>query len=174
MTALMEAVKQGRTEIAQLLLQAGANKDLQDGEGTTPVMLAASNGHTELAQLLLQAGGDQHLQDHEGRTPLLQTAVESPTEIAQVLLQADLNKDLQNRSSRTALMTLMEAWCKDYTEITWFLRGFADGIAALMLVARRGYTEMEARGDSRDDSLVPFSACSWLTAVNTSKKCQER
>ena len=111
-------------------------------EAAEEFRFACQSGKPEIAQLLLQAGGDQDLHDHEGRAPLLQTAVESPTEIAQILLQADLNKDLQNRSSRTAVMTLMEAWCKDYTEITWFLRGFADGIAALMLVARRGYTEM--------------------------------
>ena len=43
-TALIPAAETGHMEIAQLLLEAGANKDWQDCEGSTALILAAQNG----------------------------------------------------------------------------------------------------------------------------------
>ncbi len=61
-TALMETVmKKGRgpkhTEIARLLLAAGANPNLPDKHGVTPLAHAIQAGNTELAELLRAAGG---------------------------------------------------------------------------------------------------------------------
>ena len=51
----MEAACEGHIEIAQLLLQEGANTDMQDHEGQTALVVAAYRGHRQIAQLLLQA-----------------------------------------------------------------------------------------------------------------------
>jgi hypothetical protein len=61
-TALMEtAMKKGRgpvhTEIARLLLAAGANPNLPDHQGVTPLAHAEQAGNREIAALLKAAGG---------------------------------------------------------------------------------------------------------------------
>jgi hypothetical protein len=61
-TALMEtAMKKGRgpmhTEITKLLLAAGANPNLPDHQGVTPLAHAEQAGNIEIAALLRAAGG---------------------------------------------------------------------------------------------------------------------
>ncbi|MGZ0148672.1 ankyrin repeat domain-containing protein [Kribbella sp. WER1] len=60
-TALLEAIILGRgttpwQEIVTLLLQSGANPNLPDADGTTPLQHAQSHGYEEIAQLLNAAG----------------------------------------------------------------------------------------------------------------------
>ncbi|CAK9116812.1 unnamed protein product [Durusdinium trenchii] len=62
LTALMLAAANGHVEVARLLLNAGADKDLQDKKGSTALILAAQQGHAEAARLLLQAGADKALE----------------------------------------------------------------------------------------------------------------
>ena len=47
--ALIYAARTGNTEIAQLLLQAGAEKGLRDEQGRTALVWAACEGHMEMA-----------------------------------------------------------------------------------------------------------------------------
>ena len=54
----MSATANGHVEIAQLLLDAGADKDLENGFGHTTFMCTAEKGHVEKAQLPLDAGAD--------------------------------------------------------------------------------------------------------------------
>eukprot|EP00439_Symbiodinium_sp_Y106_P048830 s925_g6.t1 len=55
-TALVKAATAGHTEMACLLLDAGADKDVCDLNGKSALVHAASEGHTEIAQLLVDAG----------------------------------------------------------------------------------------------------------------------
>ena len=45
------------SQVVQLLLDRGANKDLASPHGLTPLRLAALNGHVEVVKLLLEAPG---------------------------------------------------------------------------------------------------------------------
>lgn len=61
-TGLHEAIILGtggadHTEVVRLLLGAGADPNLPDGEGTTPFELADSRGYTEMAGLIASAPG---------------------------------------------------------------------------------------------------------------------
>jgi len=70
LTALHFAAREGQLEAAQLLIDAGANLDLGDSYGTTPLVLATLNGHLGVAAALLEAGADPNVQDRYGRTAL--------------------------------------------------------------------------------------------------------
>ena len=52
-TALMLAVSHGRLDLAELLLTAGADVNVQDEDGSTALMCASEHGHVELVKLLL-------------------------------------------------------------------------------------------------------------------------
>ncbi len=60
-TALIEAIVLGdggarHIAIVRALISAGANLNLADGNGTTPLSLARHNGHQDIADMLLRAG----------------------------------------------------------------------------------------------------------------------
>jgi uncharacterized protein len=69
-TALTYAARDGFTEIARLLIDAGAEVNWIDREGVTPLILAALKGHPEITQLLLDHGADKTVVDQWGRTAL--------------------------------------------------------------------------------------------------------
>lgn len=84
-TPLLRAAKAGDADATRLLLKAGANPNLPQVAGITPVMAAAGLGSTNIdtrgslktqagmidsLKLMLSAGGDLTLQDKQGRTAL--------------------------------------------------------------------------------------------------------
>ena len=61
-TALLEAIILGdggarHTQVVSLLVDAGANVNLADGEGVTPLAHAQASGYEEIAEILSAAGG---------------------------------------------------------------------------------------------------------------------
>lgn len=53
----MLAVSHGRIETTNLLLNCGADVNLQDIDGSTALMCAAEHGHKELVKILLKRNG---------------------------------------------------------------------------------------------------------------------
>ena len=60
-----------------LLIEAGANINARDMDGTTPLYQAAKYDHAHVIALLLDAGADAGL-DNEGVTPLGLIGRDSP------------------------------------------------------------------------------------------------
>ncbi|XP_076353191.1 uncharacterized protein LOC143248591 isoform X2 [Tachypleus tridentatus] len=70
-TALMLAVSQNNVKVVEMLLEAGAEVNLQDNDGSTALMCAAEHGHRELVKLLLcHPDCDLYLTDRDGSTAL--------------------------------------------------------------------------------------------------------
>jgi ankyrin repeat protein len=57
-TALHSATSGAHTEVAALLLDAGADPDARQSRGWTPLHAAAARGKASLARILLQHGAD--------------------------------------------------------------------------------------------------------------------
>ncbi|PIK43551.1 KN motif and ankyrin repeat domain-containing protein 1 [Apostichopus japonicus] len=66
-TALMLAVSRGKVRMVQLLLQAGADVNVQDEDGSTALMCASEHGHLDIVKLLIaQQGCDININDNQG------------------------------------------------------------------------------------------------------------
>jgi ankyrin repeat protein len=84
-TPLLYATRAGHLEITRLLIERGANLELADGNGVTPLISAIVNAsifrvnrtgesdHLKTAHLLLDAGANVNAMDWYGQTPLWAT-----------------------------------------------------------------------------------------------------
>ncbi|XP_054279931.1 KN motif and ankyrin repeat domain-containing protein 1 isoform X2 [Macrosteles quadrilineatus] len=87
-TALMLAVSHGRLDMVQLLLECGADMNIQDEDGSTALMCAAEHHHVEIVKLLLaQPDCDLTIRDYDGQTAL-NIAMEAGNRDIGVLLYA--------------------------------------------------------------------------------------
>lgn len=70
MTPLLVAARDGAAEMAQLLIDTGADVEVAEANGVRPLLMALLNGHVETARVLLAAGADPKADDFWGRSPL--------------------------------------------------------------------------------------------------------
>jgi len=94
MTALHWAAMNGDSELAQMLIFAGANVRATTRLGTyTPLYLASQQGHGKVIQALVAAGSDVKAGTPNGTTPLMVAAASGEVEAVRVLLDngADVN-----------------------------------------------------------------------------------
>jgi ankyrin repeat protein len=70
-TLLHAAAYDGRADIAELLIQLGANVNCREANGRTPLHDAANNGHLAVIDLLIKNGADIEAKDNGGMTPLM-------------------------------------------------------------------------------------------------------
>ncbi|KAI6198254.1 Ankyrin repeat protein [Aphelenchoides fujianensis] len=104
------ACSKNNAKITKLLLENGAEVNVADKYGNTPLHRAASQGHMEVLQLLCaQPGIRVDLPDREGNTPL-HLAVEDLHESAAIFLArhgADVNR--QNKAEKSPLDLVQNA-----------------------------------------------------------------
>jgi ankyrin repeat protein len=72
MTPLMYAAREGHTEAAGLLVDAGADVNEVDKNGIGPLLMAIGNNHIPTARYLIQRGANINAADAYGRTPLFE------------------------------------------------------------------------------------------------------
>ena len=65
--------------MVQVLLEAGADKNVAKQDGATALMAAAQNGHLKVVRVLLEAGADKNAAKQNGATALMMAAVNGYT-----------------------------------------------------------------------------------------------
>jgi len=95
--------KYSRIEILQMLLDKGANPDLQDKDRETALYLAAGQSDPEIVKMLLDKGANLNLQNKSGKAALHHAAGQPNPEIVKMLLEKGANLNLQDIKGQTAL-----------------------------------------------------------------------
>ena len=103
-TALMLASSRGHGECVRLLLDAGADRNLQNRFGQTALIRASCEGHVEIVRSLLDARADKNLQNILGGTALMHASGKGHIEVLRLLLDAGADKNLRDCGDRNALM----------------------------------------------------------------------
>ncbi len=88
------------------LIQSGANVNLANKEGKTPLMLTGLPAEIDV---LVKAGAKLDLQDHNGQTALMAAAQQNRTAAVMKLLQHGASPNVQDKQGKTALMIAKEA-----------------------------------------------------------------
>jgi uncharacterized protein len=120
-TPLMIAAVKGDVEVGSLLIRAGADVNVRDSEGWTPLMLAVANEnllgeilfkknrsgvsrHYEIAALLIEAKADVNTKN-KGSTALVIASEKPAPEIAELLLKNRADPNVRTgQMSETPLM----------------------------------------------------------------------
>jgi ankyrin repeat protein len=74
-------------DLAELLINHGANVNAKQMNGVTPLHSAAHIGQTKLAKLLIDHGADIHAKTDNGQTPLLMAMEKNFQEMAELLIK---------------------------------------------------------------------------------------
>jgi ankyrin repeat protein len=104
MTALHWAAYRDDTEVAKLLVDAGADVKAENRYGVTPLSLACQNGDTALVELLLEAGANPNTTLRGGETVLMTAARTGRTGPVKALLSRGAKVDWKEPHGQTALM----------------------------------------------------------------------
>jgi len=67
---LHTAARNDQKEVAELLIDKGANVNGKSDEAGTPLHQAADRGHEEIVELLIAGGADVNARRDDGMTPL--------------------------------------------------------------------------------------------------------
>lgn len=92
--ALEAAIEHGYEAVAETLLMAYADVNVENDVGQTPLILAAMGGNTKVIEMLLDAGANPNIADHDGVTPLSSAALaNSPPDLAPLKLLLSAKAD---------------------------------------------------------------------------------
>lgn len=126
-----------KPEIAQLLLEAGANPDFVPRWWNPPLHVAAANGRVAVAKVLLAYGAKPDLRNDEGNTPLHLAAGNGQTEFVRLLLAAGAKVGLANAEGKKPIHRI----CSSHSQA-------APKIVQLLLAAGADPNSKDAEGST--------------------------
>ena len=98
----------GNLEVAQLLLDHGADPSVRCDYSRDSLYMAIRNGHEGLVQLLLKRGADPSTRDEDGQTLLHVSSEKGELEVTQRLLELGVDVNSRNNQGQTPLQVAMQ------------------------------------------------------------------
>lgn len=101
---LICAVARNRQQIAEYLVEKGANINAPDSEGYSAFFCACSMEKLAWMEWLRQNGADINQQNHLGETPLMQSVYSDHQSVFDYLVKAGAKLDIKENNGYTALL----------------------------------------------------------------------
>lgn len=86
------------------LFKAGANINIQDAKGRTPLIIASqSNTFSKRVKSFIAWGATVNHADFDGKTALIHAVIANAKEIVKELIKSNADKNIKDKSGKTAL-----------------------------------------------------------------------
>ena len=104
-TILGKAAAYGHIDVVKLLLNKGADPNMENLNGLTPLHRAAYHGTRDMVKLLLDNGAEPDRADRDGRTPLHWAALREYDSkgVYKLLLNGGADPEVRDANNRTAV-----------------------------------------------------------------------
>lgn len=103
-TILINTCWGGHTDTVSLLIDMGADINMQNSNGSTALIQTCIRGHTDVAKLLIAKGADVNMQNEDRTTALLRACREGHTDTAKLLIDEGADIHTRDLNEETALM----------------------------------------------------------------------
>ncbi|GAB4272059.1 MAG: hypothetical protein Kow0065_21470 [Methylomicrobium sp.] len=101
---LLMALRNGFSIVSHILIKAGADVDVSDRLGFTPLLLACgktTTGYQEIAKTLIHKGADVNVRDPLGWSPLLLAVSNGSIDVARMLLVYGANPKVKTKKGES-------------------------------------------------------------------------
>lgn len=139
---LTNACHDDKIEVLQLLIEAGANLNIQTRTGWTPLHYAVQSQQRKVFDILVNAGADINTKDVEGDTPLIKACCSLNEKIwVPLVLQAGADVNCQDNRGCTPLIWVISR-CMDFRKknIGALVDLLLDSGANVHLRTKKGHT----------------------------------
>ncbi|HEU5454844.1 MAG TPA: ankyrin repeat domain-containing protein [Nocardioides sp.] len=106
--SLLAAARTGDADAAAIALRQGADVDVRDGAGRTPLLIAVTEDRLAVARLLVAMGASPDALDDRHDTPWLVTGVTGSVPMAELLLRFDPDLTIRNRYGGVSIIPAAE------------------------------------------------------------------
>ena len=118
-TSLLAAVEEPGADVVEVLIDAGADIEVNRSDRRSPLLLASECGNLRVVEVLLKAGADLCVTDNKGDTCLTLAADKGHTETVRTLLcmpEVDVNK-----ANTRGFTSLHRAMAKKHSDVVQLL-----------------------------------------------------
>lgn len=183
MTPLLYAARDGRPEIARMLITAGAKVNTPDANKITPLLMAITNNQPDAADILIQNGAEINAPDFWGRTPLWAAVEMRDIEYSRdgehnvnrgrllqligTLLDRGANPNARTAEvppTRRFLMGLGDLSWVDFTGQTPFLRAALSGDLTVMKLLLEKGADPNIPTSAGTTALMAAAGVNWVVA----------
>ncbi len=183
MTPLLYAARDGHTEIARMLIAAGAKVNLADANKIAPLLMAITNNQPDTADLLIQNGAEINASDFWGRTPLWASVEmrdieysrggehnvdrERLLQLIRTLLDRGANPNARTAEvppTRRFLLGLGDLSWVDFTGQTPFVRAALSGDLSVMKLLLEKGADPNIPTASSTTALMAAAGVNWVVA----------
>ncbi|CRK45842.1 hypothetical protein BN1723_006750 [Verticillium longisporum] len=172
-TPLSWAAQEGRTKIAEALIQRGSDPNEKDTRGLRPLEIALKGKHEAVAQLLIDAGASCHSSD------LFQACSRGLESLVTLLLdRCDTDVNMLDKDGNSMLITVLRAGHEGIIRLL-LDKGAAMDLrnhrrsTALIEASRNGYSEAIRLLLEKGAVSIDLQNCSGNTALNKASHLQD-
>lgn len=108
-TLLHQAVRRNQVGVVRVLLEAGADTEASNVDGSTPLSCAAELGLFDVARQLVEAGCNLNRANLKGRSPLISAVLHGQLQIVELLVEAKCDLLSRDNERKNALMVATQA-----------------------------------------------------------------
>jgi len=117
---VLAALKRGHTVVAKIVLEAGADVNLRNKLGLTPLLMAcgkATRGYRVIAEALIARGANVNIRDVIGNTPLLLAISGGMFDIAKILIERGASVSMSSQKGETPLELALRSTAPEAAEL---------------------------------------------------------